>query len=130
MPRTYTHLTTQDRAIVMTMRDDLCSIRCIAKRLCRSASTISRELRRTSGTDVYYAGRAHRQAEARRVAPRRIPKMHPDGTLFLVVRLCLQLRWSPQQIAAILKSMWPDDASKTVSHETIITRCTFIPEAN
>ncbi len=35
------------------------------------------------------------------------------------MRLCLQLRWSPQQIAAILKSMWPDDSSKTVSHETI-----------
>lgn len=119
MPRTYIHLTTQDRAVVMTMRDDQCSIRCIAKRLCRSPSTISRELHRTGGTRVYDAGHAHRQSEARRVAPRRIPKMHPDGTLFLVVRLCLQLRWSPQQIAAILKSMWPDDSSKTVSHETI-----------
>jgi IS30 family transposase len=103
----------------MTMRDDQCSIRCIAKRLCRSPSTISRELLRSGGSEVYDAGHAHRQSEARRVAPRRLPKMHPDGTLFLVVRLCLQLRWSPQQIAAILKSMWPDDSSKTVSHETI-----------
>jgi IS30 family transposase len=119
MPRTYIHLTTQDRAVVMTMRDDQCSIRCIAKRLCRSPSTISRELLRSGGSEVYDAGHAHRQSEARRVAPRRLPKMHPDGTLFLVVRLCLQLRWSPQQIAAILKSMWPDDSSKTVSHETI-----------
>lgn len=119
MPRNYIHLTPQDRAVVMTMRDDKCSIRWIAKRLCRSPSTISRELRRTGGGEVYDAGHAHRQSEARRVAPRRIPKMHPDGTLFLVVRLCLQLRWSPQQIAAILKSMWPDDSRKTVSHETI-----------
>ena len=101
------------------MRDDQCSIRCIAKRLCRSPSTISRELRRSGGGEVYDAGLAHRQSEARRVAPRRIPKMHPDGTLFFVVLLCLQLRWSPQQIAAILKAMWPDDTSKTVSHETI-----------
>jgi IS30 family transposase len=121
MPRTYIHLTTQDRAVVMTMRDDQCSIRCIAKRLCRSPSTISRELRRAGGGEVYDAGLAHRQSEARRVAPRRTPKMHPDGTLFFVVRLCLQLRWSPQQIAAILKAMWPDDTSKTVSHETIYT---------
>jgi IS30 family transposase len=119
MPRTYIHLTPQDRAVVMTMRDDHCSIRCIAKRLCRSPSTISRELVRGGGRERYDAGHAHRQSEARRVAPRRVPKMHPDGTLFLVVRLCLQLRWSPQQIAAILKSMWPDDSSKTVSHETI-----------
>ena len=119
MPRTYIHLTTQDRAVVMTMRDDQCSIRCIAKRLCRSPSTISRELLRSGGGEVYDAGQAHQQSEARRVAPRRIPKMHPESTLFLVVRLCLRLRWSPQQIAAILKAMWPDDSSKTVSHETI-----------
>ena len=121
MPKTYIHLSPQDRAVVMTMRDDQCSIRCIAKRLCRSPSTISRELLRSGGRELYDASHAHRQSEARRVAPRRIPKMHPDGTLFLVVRLCLQLRWSPQQIAAILKSMWPDDSSKTVSHETIYT---------
>ena len=52
MPRTYIHLTTQDRAVVMTMREDQCSIRCIAKRLCRSPSTISRELQRTGSGEV------------------------------------------------------------------------------
>jgi transposase, IS30 family len=119
MPKTYTHLTTQDRAVVMTMRDDLCSIRSIAKRLCRSPSTISRELKRTGCMSTYNAGDAHRQSEARRVAPRRIPKMHPDGTLFLIVRIYLKLLWSPQQISMILKSMWPDDSKNTVSHETI-----------
>jgi len=119
MPKLYTHLTTQDRAVVMTMRDDLCSIRSIAKRLCRSPSTISRELKRTVCTSTYNAGDAHRQSEARRIAPRRIRKMHPDGTLFLIVRIYLKLLWSPQQISRILKSMWPDDSSNTVSHETI-----------
>jgi IS30 family transposase len=77
MPKLYTHLTTQDRAVVMTMRDDSCTIRSIAKRLCRSPSTISRELKRTAGI-TYDAGAAHRQSEALRVAPRRIPKLHPD----------------------------------------------------
>jgi IS30 family transposase len=127
MPRNYIHLTTQDRAVVMTMRDDRCSIRCIAKRLCRSPSTISREIRRHSGGATYDASRAHVQSEARRVAPRRTLKMHPEGTLFLVVRLCLQLHWSPQQIAAILKAMWPDDSSKTVSHETIYNALYLYP---
>src|ERR1700734_1873020 len=103
----------------MTMRDDLCSIRSIAKRLCRSPSTISRELKRTVCTSTYNAGDAHRQSEARRIAPRRIRKMHPDGALFLIVRIYLKLLWSPQQISRILKSMWPDDSSNTVSHETI-----------
>ena len=99
----------------MTMRDDQGGIRCVATRLCRSPSTISRELLRSGGSEVYDAGHTHRQSEARRVASRRVPKMHPEDTLFLVVRLCLQLRWSPQQIAAILKAMWPNDFSKTVS---------------
>ena len=59
MAKIYQHLTTQERAVVMTMRADPCSTRSIAKRLCRSASTISRELKRTSGSGVYDANLAH-----------------------------------------------------------------------
>lgn len=117
MSRIYNHLTTQERAVVMTMRDDLCSIRAIAKRLCRSASTISREVRRCIGP--YDANVAHTQCHARRVAPRREPKLRTDGSLFYVVRHHLNLRWSPQQIAGKLKAMWPNESRKTVSHETI-----------
>ncbi|WP_267478617.1 IS30 family transposase [Pseudoduganella aquatica] len=119
MARIYKHLTTQERAVVMTMRDDQCSTRSIAKRLCRSASTISRELKRTSGVGVYDADAAHAQCQARRVLPRRLPKLHPDGVLFQVVRHHLNLFWSPQQIARKLKALWPDDPTATVSHETI-----------
>lgn len=119
MPGTYTHLTTQERSVVMTMRDDLCSIRSIARRLGRSPSSISRELRRAPGVGAYDANRAHLQSRARRVAPRRIPKLHVDGALFQVVRHYLKALWSPQQIANILRTMWPDDSDKTVSHETI-----------
>jgi IS30 family transposase len=101
------------------MRDDLCSARDIAKRLCRSPSTISRELIRTCGTGVYDANLAHLQSQARRVMPRRTPKLQSGSALFQVVRHHLNLRWSPQQIANILKLMWPNDSEKTVSHETI-----------
>ncbi|RUT67621.1 IS30 family transposase, partial [Flavobacterium cupreum] len=75
MAKIYKHLTTQDRAVVMTMRDDQCSIRSIAKRLCRSPSTISRELMRTSGAEVYDAGVADAQCQARRLQPRCLPKL-------------------------------------------------------
>src|SRR4051812_39979772 len=119
MPKIYTHLTTQERAVVMTMRDDQCSIRSIAKRLGRAPSSISRELRRAPGPDCYDANLAHQQSYARRIAPRRTPKLHVDGALFQVVRQCLNALWSPQQIANILRAMWPDDSEKTVSHETI-----------
>lgn len=120
MPKTYTHLTTQERATVMVMRDDLCSMRSIAKRLGRSVSTISREISRRPGT-VYDANSAHHQCLARRIVRRREPKMQPGSTLFQVVGQYLKLLWSPQQIAGILKAMWPDDSEKTVSHETIYT---------
>ena len=86
MARIYQHLTTQERAVIMTMRDDLYFTRSIAKRLYRSASTISRELKRTSGSGVYDANLAHAQCHARRLLPRRLPKLHKDGALFLVVR--------------------------------------------
>lgn len=119
MPKIYTHLTTQERAVVMTMRDDQCSIRAIAKRLGRAPSSISRELRRAPGAGIYDANLAHLQSGARRIALRRLPKLHADGALFEVVRHYLKALWSPQQIANILRAMWPDDSDKTVSHETI-----------
>ena len=120
MPKNYTHLTTQERAVIMTMRDDQCSIRFIAKRLCRAPSSISRELRRApAGFHVYDANLAHLQSEVRRVIPRRTPKLETGGVLFQVVRHYLNLLWSPQQISNILKAMWPTESDKTVSHETI-----------
>ncbi|MEX5748748.1 helix-turn-helix domain-containing protein [Massilia sp. X63] len=67
MPKIYTHLTTQERAVLMTMRDDQCSVRAIAKRLGRAPSSISRELRRAPGDGVYDANLAHLQSGARRM---------------------------------------------------------------
>ncbi|OFJ47759.1 IS30 family transposase [Janthinobacterium lividum] len=119
MSNSYKHLTTQERAVVMTMRDDHCSIRSIAKRLCRSASTIGRELKRTSGAVTYDANAAHLQSQARRFAVRRVSKLDVDSVLFKVVRHQLSLLWSPQQIARKLRALWPDNPEKSVSHETI-----------
>ena len=119
MTKIYKHLTTQERSVIMSMRDDHCSLRSIAKRLCRSVSTISRELQRTSGAGVYDANVAHLQCRARRIAPRRVPKLHTDSVLFKVVRHQLSLLWSPQQIARKLRLLWPDNSEKSVSHETI-----------
>lgn len=119
MPRIYFHLTTQERAVVMTMRDDQCSVRTIAKRLGRSPSSISREIRRNAGLGAYDANLAHLQSAARRVMPRRVPKMESGSVLFQVVRHYLNRLWSPQQISNILKAMWPTETDKTVSHETI-----------
>jgi IS30 family transposase len=115
----YTHLTTQERAVVMTMRADSCSARLIAKRLGRSPSSICRELKRTDGVLVYDAIAAHQRSEALRVVPRRACKLQPDGALFQVVVHHLRMRWSPEQIAGALSVTWPDAPENTVSHETI-----------
>ena len=119
MTRIYFHLTTQERAVVMTMRDDQCGVRTIAKRLGRSPSSISREIRRNAGLGAYDANLAHLQSAARRVMPRRAPKMESGSVLFQVVRHYFNRLWSPQQISNILKAMWPTETDKTVSHETI-----------
>jgi IS30 family transposase len=100
-PDIYTHLATQERAVVMTMRDDQCSIRSIAECLGRFPSLISRELRRALSTGAYDANLAHLQSYARRMVSRRTPKLHPGCALFQVEQHYLNELWSPQQIANI-----------------------------
>ncbi len=95
MAKTYLHLSTQERAIIMCMRDDKCSMRSIAKRLCRSVSAVSRELKRTCGSAIYDANQAHQQSQSRRFAPSKMPKLHTSGALFTIVRYHLNLHWSP-----------------------------------
>jgi transposase, IS30 family len=116
---TYTHLTTQERAVVMAMRADSCSARLIAKRLGRSPSSISRELKRTDGGAGYDANQAHLRAEALRIAPRRESKLRAGGALMHVVTHYLKMFWSPEQIAGSMRVASPDAPEKCVSHETI-----------
>jgi IS30 family transposase len=53
-----------------------------------------------------------------RCRPRR--KLRPGGVLWRFVwRHLVTFRWSPEQIAATLRSMHPDDPQARVSHETI-----------
>jgi len=119
MSKKYHHLTAQERAVIMVMRTELCSIRAIAKKLIRTPSSISRELSRTNIAVPYDATLATDQAFANRKKARRIPKLTIDSPLFSAVQGYLKAFYSPQQIAGILKVMHPADSSKTVSHETI-----------
>jgi IS30 family transposase len=47
------------------------------------------------------------------------PKLVVGNALFETVQALLKLRWSPQQIAARLATLHPDEASQRASHETI-----------
>ena len=99
----------------------------IARRLGRSPSTISRELRRNSppvrsGRGRY--GKPYRalQAQARAELRARRPKpakLATNRALHDVVEAGLKKRWSPAQISARLVEQFPDDAEMRVSHEAI-----------
>ena len=95
------------------------SYRQIAGRLGRATSTVSREVRRTNrGRRGYRAWRAElaRDRHARRP---RTGKLARTPALRAEVEAMLERRWSPQQIAATLRRMHPDDPAMRVSHETI-----------
>ena len=96
------------------------TMRAIARRLGRSPSTISRELRRNADRGGgYRATMAHALAHERASRPKPA-KLHTNLRLRAVVQDDLRRRWSPQQIAGWLRSEpTPATRSCRVSHETI-----------
>ena len=94
------------------------SLRQIAARLGRAASTISREVAWNGHRDTYRAWRAEKTAARRARRPKR-EKLATHPRLCCEVERRLRERWSPQQIAARLVCDYPDDLEMRVSHETI-----------
>ena len=94
------------------------SVRSIARRLGRSPSTVSREIKRHGGTRHYRAARADEAAWANAKRAQTCA-LQQRPALAAQVADKLQLRWSPQQIAGWLKREFPHDARMHVSHETI-----------
>lgn len=115
------HLGASERAVVFAEARRGSSQREIARLLGRSVSTICRELRRGVGPEGGYCPqRGQRAYDQRRLRCRPRRKLIPGGALWrLVCRQLLDLRWSPEQIAATLGRMHPDDPALRVSHETI-----------
>ena len=95
-------------------------MRAIARRLGRSPSTISRELRRNAGCcgQPYRATTAHALAYERAGRPKR-SKLATNLALRKKVEQDLQRRYSPEQIAGRLRQEFPHNAEMRVSTETI-----------
>ncbi len=128
MERCGRHLDGAERAVIFAEHRRGTSQREIGRLLGRSASTICRELARgrvgagsAGGAGSGYCPQAGQHAYARRRSrcrPRR--KLAAGGALWRVVwHHLVTFRWSPEQIAATLRSMHPDDLQARVSHETI-----------
>ena len=94
------------------------SIREIARRIGRAASTVSREVSRNGGRRRYRAAEADEAAFDRARRPKTC-KLGQQPRLQRMVAKKLSLEWSPEQIAGWLKRTYPDDELLHVSHETI-----------
>lgn len=105
------------------------NIRAIARNLNRTASTISREIQRstTIQRDDYRAVSAQRRAYRNRHKPRENRKLNTNIPLRKVVFHYLARKWSPEQIAKRLTFLYPNDMDMRISHETIYSYVYILP---
>jgi IS30 family transposase len=107
---------------IASMKLQGASTRAIARVLARPASTVSREIRRNSCSEVGYTSETAMALQARRRrAARPMAKLDARSVGWGVVLTLLSWKWSPQQIAATLRRVYPDEPQRHVSHETIYT---------
>jgi IS30 family transposase len=119
--RSERYLTLLERQRIATLGRQGMSMREIARRLGRSPSTISRELRRNSAAhDVggYDGDLAHSRARER-LERARGGRFATEPGLREAVQAKMNLEWSPEQIAAWLRTEFPDRPRWHVVHETI-----------
>jgi IS30 family transposase len=115
------YLSRFERQRIATLRGSGLGVRESARRLERSASTISRELRRNVRPhDGGYYDADLADARARERACRvRASRLAGDHTLRALVQEKLELEWSPEQISAWLRVTHPDQPTWHLCHETI-----------
>jgi IS30 family transposase len=94
------------------------SLRQIARSLGRAPSTVSREIRRSGGSQAYRANRADRSTWERALRPKPC-RLALNRELRWRVAQKLVLQWSPEQISGWLKREFPTDQDMQISHEAI-----------
>ncbi len=94
------------------------SLRSMAQALMPSPSTLSREIGRNGGAELYRATKADKRAWQSALRPKPC-KLAMYAQLRQAVAAKLALEWSPQQIAGWLKWTHPGNEARQVSHETI-----------
>jgi transposase, IS30 family len=99
----YHQLTTRERYLIVEHKSMGLSLREIGKALCRSASTISRELKRNadSSDGRYRVEKADSYARARRWRSRQ--GSHFEASEVAVVHELIGRKWSPEQISGRLR---------------------------
>ena len=119
--RSHRYLSLIERQRIASLKGQGVGVREIGRRLERSASTVSRELRRNTlshDKGIYDANLAQARARARGARPGRT-RLANDEVLRSVVQDKLELEWSPEQIASHLLKVFPDRPDRQLCHETI-----------
>lgn len=129
MDCTYKHLCVAERYMIKCGLSAGQSIRQIAGNLNRSASSISRELRRHRFEQDYDALLAHHQTKAKCHKPRIVKKLNAHRHLRSYVMNKLDRLWSPQQISGRLVKDFPDNKDMRISHETIYAYIYAMPKS-
>ena len=117
----YSHLTPKERYVISHLKAARFSLREIARRLGRSHSTISREIRRNGPKHpggVYWYYFIDPVVEKRRHQARSHRRQN-HLPLVEYVEKKLHSEWPPEVIAQRLKAEFPHDERMRVSHETI-----------
>lgn len=117
----YSHLSLFEREHIMISKSQNKSISEIANDLGRNKSTISRELRRNSGTSGYSASVAQECYSNRRINSCPMCKISDSRIYAYVIDKFHNHQWSPQQISERLNE---EDASMHISTSTIY-RCIY-----
>jgi IS30 family transposase len=113
---TYKHFTVEERETIQQGLWEKESIRSIAGRLGRSASSVSREITRNRPPERqrYTPRVAHERAVAKRGSRGRVKRLK-NARVRQYVIVHLKRRWSPEQIAGRIKR----DLNEPISHEAI-----------
>jgi len=114
----YHQLTLEEREVISQMHYSGSGPTAIARRLDRSPSTISRELRRNCSPQGYRAVTAQKQTSKRR-RERSLTRKMDDPQINEAVRTGLSQEWSPEQIAGRQQRDHPNQPSRCVSRQTI-----------
>lgn len=109
-----------ERYELARLRDAGHSLREIGRRMGRSASTISRELKRNQAPrgGQYQPERAHAMAWQRQRRPK-ASKLARQPVLRAVVQTMLDERYSPDEISGRLRLLHGDNEAMRISHESI-----------
>lgn len=113
----YTHFTIEEREKIQEMLWQQTSIRTIAATLGRSASSVSREIKKnldSIGRRNYSPRTAHEKALIRRNSRGREDRLKKQQVRDYVIKH-LKKRWSPEQIAGTIEA----EIGEKISHEAI-----------